>query len=510
MILPTLCTPIDDISTTLAVAYTAGSGTMTVVSAAGLGTPSSGSPVRIVVVSGTNYCNYLISGISGNVLTVAVHDGKTDQNFPSGATVGVVIAAGTVSDIHAYLTAGIQGPQGATGNQGTPSTVPGPQGATGNQGSVGSNGSQGFQGNQGFQGANGAQGNQGFQGNQGNQGTQGSNGAQGNQGFQGNQGNQGASGGGGSPGGSSGQIQYNNSGALGGFSNLQWSDSNKQLGIGGSAITGSMVTLNQTSGAQGLYFTGQPFVGSATGGGMVLMLGVNGGNNKQIWFVDADQIGNSTYPCFRVILVNGTPVLDAASSDGLTRKDMAFGSDTTNVSFGLTVGNTIPTAAKAFVQLEYNKSFVVFGASGQSADLQQWQNSSGAVQTNIDANGYTFPRPIIFVLGSGTPCTVGANLTNQVMIERNGKIVKAYINAKTAPTGSALIVDILKNGTSIWNVNTGNRLQIAASATSGTQTSFDTTTVAEGDLFSINIAQVGSTIAGQDVTVQLLCILRNQ
>jgi hypothetical protein len=149
-------------------------------------------------------------------------------------------------------------------------------------------------------------------------------------------------------------------------------------------------------------------------------------------------------------------------------------------------------------------------SSGQTADLQQWQNSSGAVQTNIDANGYTFPRPIIFVLGSGTPCTVGANLTNQVMIERNGKIVKAYINAKTAPTGSALIVDILKNGTSIWNVNTGNRLQIAASATSGTQTSFDTTTVAEGDLFSINIAQVGSTIAGQDVTVQLLCILRNQ
>jgi hypothetical protein len=88
--------------------------------------------------------------------------------------------------------------------------------------------------------------------------------------------------------------------------------------------------------------------------------------------------------------------------------------------------------------------------------------------------------------------------------------VKAFIYAKTGPTGAALICDINLNGTSIWNSTQSNRIQIADGSQSGTQTSFDTTTVTEGDILTIDTDQIGSTIAGQDVTVELLIVTRNQ
>jgi len=88
-----------------------------------------------------------------------------------------------------------------------------------------------------------------------------------------------------------------------------------------------------------------------------------------------------------------------------------------------------------------------------------------------------------------------------------GKITKAWIVAKTGPTGAAFICDIqysTNNGssfTSIWSVNPSNKIQIAASSVAGTTTSFDTSTFTAGTLFRIDIDQVGSTVAGSDVTV---------
>lgn len=120
-----------------------------------------------------------------------------------------------------------------------------------------------------------------------------------------------------------------------------------------------------------------------------------------------------------------------------------------------------------------------------------WAIPAGSPDTNL----------LTFVLAIGTPATTGTNKTNQIIITRSCTIQKAYISAKTGPTGAALIVDINKNGTSIWNTTQANRLQIAAAATYGTQTSFDTTSLAEGDLLTIDIDQIGSGTAGQDITV---------
>lgn len=75
-------------------------------------------------------------------------------------------------------------------------------------------------------------------------------------------------------------------------------------------------------------------------------------------------------------------------------------------------------------------------------------------------------------------------------------------SAGTAPTGASILVDVNKNGTTIWATQ-GNRVAIAASANTGTQTTFDTTALAANDYLTVDIDQIGSTIPGSDITVQV-------
>jgi hypothetical protein len=75
----------------------------------------------------------------------------------------------------------------------------------------------------------------------------------------------------------------------------------------------------------------------------------------------------------------------------------------------------------------------------------------------------------------------------------------------TVPTGAAIICDINKNGTTIFTTQ-GNRPSIAISGnTSGKVTNMDVTSLADGDYLTVDIDQIGSTIAGADLTVQIFC-----
>jgi hypothetical protein len=154
-------------------------------------------------------------------------------------------------------------------------------------------------------------------------------------------------------------------------------------------------------------------------------------------------------------------------------------------------------------------------AAGSGGQLQY--NNAGALtgvaNSAVDSNGYIFPQTLLFAL-SGTRST-GTDLNGWVIAPCAGKFVKAAIIAKTAPTGAALICDILKssnNGASwasLWAATPANRVQLAAGSRNGNQTAFDTSTFAAGDLLRIDIAQVGSTVAGADLTVSLLTLTQN-
>lgn len=78
--------------------------------------------------------------------------------------------------------------------------------------------------------------------------------------------------------------------------------------------------------------------------------------------------------------------------------------------------------------------------------------------------------------------------------------VRAFVG--TAPTGATLICDFNKNGTTIFTTQ-GNRPTIAISGfTALSGAAPDVTSVAAGDYLTADVDQVGSTIAGSDLTVQ--------
>ena len=81
-------------------------------------------------------------------------------------------------------------------------------------------------------------------------------------------------------------------------------------------------------------------------------------------------------------------------------------------------------------------------------------------------------------------------------------IGKVFLSVGAAPTGSAVIVDVHKNGTTIFT-NQADRPSIAASATTGFTTTIDISSFADGDYFEVIVDQYGSTIPGSNLTVQI-------
>lgn len=79
------------------------------------------------------------------------------------------------------------------------------------------------------------------------------------------------------------------------------------------------------------------------------------------------------------------------------------------------------------------------------------------------------------------------------------KFVRASVG--TAPTGASLIVDVNKNGTTLFTTQS-TRPTIAASGTTN-KTTPQVTTWADGDYLTVDIDQVGSTIPGSDLTVTI-------
>lgn len=72
-----------------------------------------------------------------------------------------------------------------------------------------------------------------------------------------------------------------------------------------------------------------------------------------------------------------------------------------------------------------------------------------------------------------------------------------------APAGASVIIDVNKNGTSLFTTQANRPTIAAASNTSGNVTTMDVTTVAAGEYLTVDIDQVGSTTAGADLTVQI-------
>lgn len=138
------------------------------------------------------------------------------------------------------------------------------------------------------------------------------------------------------------------------------------------------------------------------------------------------------------------------------------------------------------------------------ATEEEWvkiKASNGVLLIQLTMTIYT--RQILWFLPD-TEIATGTDKSATIVYHGpNLTLVRWDLRAKTAPTAADLIVDINVDGTSLWASTQANRPTIAAAATSGTGTAFDTTTLTDGDILTIDADQIGSTIPGGQVTVML-------
>lgn len=82
-------------------------------------------------------------------------------------------------------------------------------------------------------------------------------------------------------------------------------------------------------------------------------------------------------------------------------------------------------------------------------------------------------------------------------------IAEVRASVGTAPTGASLIVDVHKSGTTIFTTQS-NRPTVAASGFTDLADAVEVPSLASGEYLTVDVDQIGSSVAGEDLTVQVL------
>lgn len=120
---------------------------------------------------------------------------------------------------------------------------------------------------------------------------------------------------------------------------------------------------------------------------------------------------------------------------------------------------------------------------------------SGSAWADVDpaVEVYTFA-----VTGALT-ATTGKS---RIYLEGNYSVETIRASVNTAPTGATILVDVNKNGTTIYTTQSA-RPTIAISGFTATGNSPAITTFVAGDYIQVDVDQIGSTVAGSDLTVTI-------
>lgn len=143
-------------------------------------------------------------------------------------------------------------------------------------------------------------------------------------------------------------------------------------------------------------------------------------------------------------------------------------------------------------------------------DMASDSATSGATQQSIKA--YTSPYRVYDMMFSAGYTSafvkqdVAVQAYDKVVMTRSGSITGDVGAIETAPTDAALIIDIEKNGTSVYTT----KPQFAAGSTTytaGTLKTDGTEDFVSGDVITFKVTQIGSTEAGEGLTFTVDCSL---
>lgn len=109
--------------------------------------------------------------------------------------------------------------------------------------------------------------------------------------------------------------------------------------------------------------------------------------------------------------------------------------------------------------------------------------------------------------GNAATGFVGGRWYNDADVPRT--VYSVEVSAGTAPTGAGLVVDVKKNGTTVF-AQAADRATVAATnfrspVTKATKTG-DPVIVRPGEYLQAEVTQVGSTVAGADISVKVKLI----
>lgn len=153
------------------------------------------------------------------------------------------------------------------------------------------------------------------------------------------------------------------------------------------------------------------------------------------------------------------------------------------------VGGVTWLAKEAITEIDITPTNGDFVA-GSSLRVVGVKNTGGGSSTQNSQALFSIKGTLITESGViPIPNVMGRSLT----------ISKVYLRVAEPPTGSAIIADINKDGSTIFT-NQANRPQIAAGAYTGQTTSIDVPTWADGSYLTMDIDQVGSSTAGSTIT----------
>lgn len=206
--------------------------------------------------------------------------------------------------------------------------------------------------------------------------------------------------------------------------------------------------------------------------------------------------------------------VDSSAATGTIAFAAAKTTGTITIGAGLTTGAlqiaTVGTGATAITMGHTNATIGITGAVTISTSISLGASATATTPANTDNDTSVATTAFVQTLAThilpyqrqGT-LVVAAGVT-RFRFPVAVTIVGISMACNTAPTGAAILADINKNGTTIFTTQ-GNRPTIAISAfnTAAEVTNMDVTAFAAGDYLTVDIDQIGSTVAGADLTVAI-------
>lgn len=206
--------------------------------------------------------------------------------------------------------------------------------------------------------------------------------------------------------------------------------------------------------------------------------------------VTTENVGRAaanTYDAFRLIGPMDRPAL--RDNDIRTPSQLRYG---INIVDSGVVGAIV---TDNFLDDDSDYGTAAINNNGTGTILGNFGDGSGGGGGGTSSSKVVFSQAGTLSMGSGSfklPFTLDA------------EIISVQLAVGTSPTGADLIVDVNKNGTTIFTTQ-ANRPTVPDGDANGVgaEATPDVTAIAEGDYLTVDIDQVGSTVAGENLTVSI-------